>query len=153
MLRLLTGERRTALGAQRRVLCPGSSCVYPDHLSCRLHRPDDQWLVSVGHYHRTIAASLGQRIAPTAAECLDLVMAVQLVSAEVEQHEDLWAAEPDEVRHHALVGFQDGDVGVRANGQGGGDAGVEVRPVGVVHEPIAGTTKRGTYGGRKEVGG
>ena len=91
MRRLLAGQSGTALRTKRRVLRPGGRRVDPDDLSCRLDRPDDQWLVSVRHHHRAIGARVGQRVAPTAAERLDLVMAVQLVTAEVQQYEDLRA--------------------------------------------------------------
>ena len=79
------------------------------------------------------------------------MVAIQLVPAEVQQDQHLGSAQPDHVGHHPLVGLQDGDVGARSLAQRGGDAVVQVGPVGIVHQPIGVGPQRGAYGGGQEV--
>jgi hypothetical protein len=46
------------------------------------------------------------------------VVTVELVAAEVQQHEDLGTGVGDHVGHDALIGLEDGDVGRRPLAQG-----------------------------------
>ncbi|MPM83877.1 hypothetical protein SDC9_130946 [bioreactor metagenome] len=153
-MRVAAQQDGPALGTHGGVLLPGRGGVDPDHVLRTPGRPHHQRLLGVRDDHRPALAGLDEGIAPGAGELLDLVVAVELVAGEVQQHQDLRAAEPDQVGDDALVGLQDRDVGPGRPGEGRGDAVVEVGPVGVGDDPLGvpraetGPDRRG-----EEVGG
>jgi hypothetical protein len=88
-------------------------------------------------------------LSPAAAQGLDLVVAVHLVAGEVEEYEDGRPPEPYDIRYDALVGLEDRHVAAGGDGEGRGDAVVEVGAVGVGHDAVR--TDRGAYGRGEQV--
>ena len=129
-------QDRPAGGAQGGVRVPGGGGVDPDDARRGARRPDHQRVVGVGDDGRAGLAGALQRDPPGASERLDLVVPVELVAAEVQQHQDLGTAVGDHVGHHALVGLEHGDVGRRPLAQRRRDAVVQVGAVGVGDQPV-----------------
>ena len=108
-------DRPAAVGAPGGIVAPAQAGADP-YDSCRLaRRPCHQGVVGVGHDHSP--SGLQARLAPTLGDVADLVVAVELVAAQVEQHEH---RRPDLRRHPAqprLVHLQYGGCPGRPGGQ------------------------------------
>ena len=91
--------------------------------------------------------------APGSAQRLDPMVPIELVAAEVEQHQDLGTAVGDQVGDHPLVGLQHRDVGRWKLAQRRRDAVVQVGAVGVGHQPGRVGAQPGANRGGQQVGG
>src|SRR6478752_6208787 len=78
---------------------------------------------------------------------------VELVAAEVEQHQNFWTPVGDQVRDNALIGLQHRDVRVGKLAECGGDAVVQVGAVGVGDQPVGISAQARPNGGGQQVRG
>ena len=145
-------QDRPAGGAQGAVRVPGGGGLDPDDARRRARRPDDQRVAGVGDDRRAGLAGALECHPPGASERLDLVVTVELVAAEVQQHQDLGTGVGDHVGHHALIGLEDGDVGRRSLAEGGRDAVVQVGAVGVGDQPVGMSSQSAADRGGQQVG-
>ncbi len=139
-------------GAGPGVLLPRLSGGHPDHLLAGGGGPGHQRVVGVGDHH---GLGVLEALAPLLGHHPGLGGAVELVAGEVEQGDRLGAGVAGDTGQVLLVDLDHAEAGLRAAGQGGGDAGRHVGAQGVGDHRAGGAQRLGdqTGGGGLAVGG
>ncbi|SHT55027.1 Uncharacterised protein [Mycobacteroides abscessus subsp. abscessus] len=88
-----------------------------------------QDVITIRDDHRIAVA--GQPLAQSAFDVVDLTHAVELIPAEIEEHDDRRVDRVGDVWHVHLVDLEHRDVGLSGPGQGGNQTGVHVGALGV----------------------
>ena len=103
---------------------PRLAGAHPGHVGGRAGSPGHQRIVGVGHHgDRRVGHEDGP---PAGGQAADLVVAVELVAAQVEQQDDVGRGGVDHPAQPGLVDFEHGPSAGAGPGQGGGQAGREV---------------------------
>ncbi len=160
---VVVGDDAAALRAHRGIGRPRRAGRDPGDVVGRLGRPDHQGVVGVGHHVRGACrdrgggavgsggvpgAQLPEHGPPAAADDADLAVAVELVTAEVEQHDHGGPELGGDHRQRRLVDLE-GDAGApQVVREGGHHAGAQVGPRGVGDHAAP-----GPEGGGEQVGG
>ena len=148
---LAMGEDGAAVGTQRRVGGPARLGVHPDDVTSLLAHPHDERIAGIGDHRRTVLSGFLQGITPVASQEGQFVVAVQLVAAEVEQHQHFRAAHRNDVGDDSLIGLQHGDGGGRGLSQGRDDAVMQVGPIGVGDDASLAVRSPSSHCGGEEV--
>ncbi len=134
-------------GARDGVAGPAGARGDPHDLLRVVRHRGNQHVVTVRDNRQILVRVDGRRGLPF--DGVDLAYAVQLIARQVQQHQRLRVHRVEDVGHVQLVDLQGGQRGVPVRGQGGDDAGVHVRAVGLGGH----VTAQHGQGGRRHPGG
>ena len=123
----LKNNRATALRATRGVAVPAQPGTNPRHPFRGTRCPRDEGVVGVGHYH-SLRRQLLAGVAPALRYLAHLVVAVELVAAQVEQDQHRRAHAGSHLWEPCLVDLEDGGRTRLSSRQRGGQAGRQVGP-------------------------